>query len=128
MGRESSYDAAFTLLEMLVALMVLAISYAALAQTINSTLSQARSGTDLVHAVELAERLYLEQNASQNPQPNGRDGAYGLDWTIDLQSIESSADAGPMLMRLATIRVRKPKSPVDLRVLRSVKQSADGLN
>jgi prepilin-type N-terminal cleavage/methylation domain-containing protein len=113
-------DEGFTLLEVLVAMMVLAISYAVLAQTVSSAVLQTRSAQTLVQASQLAKQLQAQITQMPDHPSVGRDRSSGLDWTVAMQPIEQSSPEQAGHLSLVTIRVRLPDRPEELVSMRTI--------
>lgn len=113
-------EAGFSLLEVLVALMVLAVSYTALMQTISSAVLQAKNGAQLSEAAELADRIQAGYQAGRAGPNEGVDEASGLVWKIRFSPLGAGEIAEPSVPSILTIQIQIPGNATSLFEARTI--------
>lgn len=119
MRMEVGEDGGFTLLEVLVSLMVLALSYAALMHTISAALLQTRTAETLVQASELAKRLQTELAQNDDVPASGLDQSTGFTWLLETHPVAQSTQG----LNVTTIHIHPTGNSVDVIALRTVMAS-----
>lgn len=119
MRTDDAKDAGFTLLEVLVSMMVLALSYAVLMHTISAALLQTRTAKTLVQASEIAKRLQAELAQHKDVPASGLDQSTGLTWLLETQPIAQSMQG----LKVTTIHIRPTDKGVDVISLRTIMAS-----
>jgi prepilin-type N-terminal cleavage/methylation domain-containing protein len=126
-GRSGKEDG-FTLVETLIALMILAISAGLLVQSVALATGQLRTSTLLGTAESLAVSLLAERAASggNDPSTEGIDPVSDLHWRLVQERRPREAEGVKLASAtLVSIEVRAAKDSAPLYELRSVSMEAD---
>lgn len=111
----------FTLLEVLIALTVLALSLAAVYESFGGSNRRAQAALARQSALEVAQSVLAEQRIQPAPWPEHRTGRAtpGLDWTVDLTpaTITAAPDPRwtPVIVHVRVTGRGTNRRPVELR-------------
>lgn len=114
-------DEGFTLIETLVAFMILAVSLTILLQSIGQATTQIRTSDEAEAIRQLGERTMAAAQADTRPSVNGTDKDSGLWWRwsrIAIQRQDASGNLNPVA--LITVEIGRPSQEAPVQVLKTV--------